>query len=158
MTAAPAGQSKAAESNDPFLVEEEAASVSKSKKAPAKVAAPAAVPEEPKPEDIDPDVDGASDEPEAKPEAQEPEAKPEPRKRAKKFEDPLAGTIDTNHLPVSVVEGQVQAEIRSHAGNVILSLSLAGWVGAEPLIILAKDAGEIEAVLDKLRKELQAKK
>lgn len=146
MTAAPAGQSKAAESNDPFLVEEEAASVSKSKKAPAKVAAPAAVPEEPKPEDNDPDVDGTS----AEPEAQEPEAK--------KFEDPLAGTIDTNHLPVSVVEGQVQAEIRSHAGNVILSLSLAGWVGAEPLIILAKDAGEIEAVLDKLRKELQAKK
>ena len=154
MTAAPAGQAKAAESNDPFLVEEEVASVSKSKKAPAKVAAPAAVPEEPKPEDIDPDVDGASDEPEA----QEPEAKPEPRKRAKKFEDPLAGTIDTNHLPVSVVEGQVQAEIRSHAGNVILSLSLAGWVGAEPLVLLAKDAGEIEAVLDKLRKELQAKK
>ena len=154
MTAAPAGQSKAAESNDPFLVEEEAASVSKSKKAPAKVAAPAAVPEEPKPEDIDPDPAVAPEEQEA----QEPEAKPEPRKRAKKFEDPLAGAIDTNHLPVTVVEGQVQAEIRSHAGNVILSLSLAGWVGAEPLIILAKDAGEIEAVLDKLRKELQAKK
>lgn len=150
MTAAPAGQSKAAESNDPFLVEEEAASVSKSKKAPAKVVAPAAVPEEPKPEDNDPDPAVAPEEPEAQ--------EPEPRKRAKKFEDPLAGTIDTNHLPVSVVKGQVQAEIRSHAGNVILSLSLAGWVGAEPLIILAKDAGEIEAVLDKLRKELQAKK
>lgn len=150
MTAAPAGQSKAAESNDPFLVEEEAASVSKSKKAPAKVAAPAAVPEEPKPEDIDPDEDGAH--------YSAGTIDIEYRKRAKKFEDPLAGTIDTNHLPVSVVEGQVQAEIRSHAGNVILSLSLAGWVGAEPLIILAKDAGEIEAVLDKLRKELQAKK
>lgn len=151
MTAAPAGQSKAAESNDPFLVEEEAAAITKSKKAPAKVAAPAVVPEEQKPEDSNPDVDAAS-------EAQEPEAKPEPRKRAKKFEDPLAGTIDTNHLPVTVVEGQVQAEIRSHAGNVILTLSLAGWVGAEPLVLLAKDAGEIEVVLDKLRKELQDKK
>lgn len=68
--------------------------------------------------------------------------------------DSLKDIQDFSKLPVSATVGQVVASVEEYAGRPVLSLSLVGWVGDAPFKLLAADAGEIEQVLDELRKEL----
>lgn len=153
MTAAPAGQSKAAEEN-----------------------APAPKPDDPSvneaPEQKVPEPAGPNDPVEAgvvevltkaKTDKEKGTADPSGNvvKRTRttksaspaKSKDPFT-SVDLSKLPIAIAVGQITLSIEEYAGRAVAALSLRGWVGDAPLKVLASDIAEIEQAFAELRKQL----
>lgn len=62
--------------------------------------------------------------------------------------------VDLSKLPVAVAVGDITATVEEYSGRPVLSIALRGWVGDAPLKILASDAKDLEQVIAELRSQL----
>lgn len=150
MTAAPAGQSKAAEENAPVASQDPSVQNEPVEKLPEPTG-----PNEPVPEGK---VEVATKAKTAKEkETQDPAGNVVKQSRTvsrtKVKNDPFS-EVDLSKLPVAIAVGQITLSIEEYAGRAVAALSLRGWVGDAPLKILASDIGEIEQAFAELRKQL----
>ena len=149
MTAAPSGQSKAAEENAPVATVDEPASE------PIQVAPEPAAPNAPVEEGkVEVAVQAKTDKEKA---TADPggnvvsQRKTTSRQKVKS--DPF-DDVDMDKLPVAIAIGQVTVSVEEYAGRAVASFSLRGWVGDAPLKLLASDIHEFEQALAELRKQL----
>lgn len=100
----------------------------------------------------------------------------EPKKRTYTKKEPtstVADLIDIDlvdqetgrDLPLSASTDNLQAVVVSSGGRTLVKVSIRGYIGEEPVVVLAKDVGEFAELVDALekaavarRKEASAKK
>jgi hypothetical protein len=155
MTAAPAGAHKADAENPPIVIDEEPITPPPGtpELPPVDLSVPEGVVEVKRP------AATAKEKKVADPAGQVSEQTKTVRKAAVKndilaLDKNGADKIDKSKLPVSVSVGDVVASVKEYAGNVVLELSLTGWVGDVPFKVLASDIPKIEQVFAELRKQL----
>ena len=62
----------------------------------------------------------------------------------------LPEDLDQARLPLSAVVGDLAGTLKLHNGRAVIALAPVGWVGPEPLVILADDLGQLTGVIDSL--------
>ena len=73
--------------------------------------------------------------------------------RTKVKNDPL-DDVDLDKLPVAVAVGDVTVAVENYGGNAVASLALRGWVGDAPIKVRASDLQQFEQAFADLRKQL----
>lgn len=173
MTAAPAGEVKAAEPNNPFEIDEDVAAAAETATPEPKRPADSAskgdwqayakalgLSDEGTKNDIVARVDGTdegtkgTDEPGAEVEGiteiVETGAVPD-------YSKEILHKLDTADTPIAANSGDIQGLVKVRHGIRLLELSIAGWIGDAPVTILAEQASDVERVISELRKQAEAK-
>lgn len=153
MTAAPAGQSKAAEENAPApKADDPSVQLEVAAETPA-----APSPNDPVEEGVVEVATKAKTDKEK--ETADPSGNVVKRTRTTKSASPAKSKdpfteVDLSKLPIAIAVGQITLSIEEYAGRAVAALSLRGWVGDAPLKVLASDINEIEQAFAELRKQL----
>lgn len=77
---------------------------------------------------------------------------------------PLSGIVETDLVdqktgkpaPVSATTDNLQATVSSVNGRVLVKVAVKGYIGEEPVVVLAESAGEFAELIDRLSEAAKA--
>jgi hypothetical protein len=95
-----------------------------------------------------------------------PEKKTNPFGRGTKKTSPLSDLTDVDltdqdtgqPAPLSAQTENLQATVSNYSGRTLLKIAVRGYIGEEPVVILAQDVGELSDLVDQLEKAAAAQK